>query len=211
MNTACRQRALLFLAISVFALSVFIISKHQRQRARPIEPAGGEFFENFTAIETPHFLQTDPRWAGDTIGGSDEKLSSAGCTVCCLAMALHAFDVETTPKQLNSFLKDNDGYNFRGWLKWSAVKDFSDGRVMVDRAAPLNHGSIDDSLKRGHPVMAKLLIKNNTVQHWVLIVGKKGSDYLMHDPLGNGAALDPLSKYDSRIFAIRVVRETNRR
>lgn len=44
-----------------------------------------------------------------------------------------------------------------------------------------------------------------TVAHWVLIVGKDGSEYLIKDPLDDGKELDTLSSYRSGIYAIRVI------
>jgi hypothetical protein len=53
--------------------------------------------------------------------------------------------------------------------------------------------------------VAKLLI-DGSIPHWVLIVGKQGTNYLMRDPMGDGHSLEPVSKYESAIFGLRIVR-----
>ena len=44
--------------------------------------------------------------------------------------------------------------------------------------------------------------------HWVLIVGRDGKEYLIKDPLGGQVQLEPLSKLDSSIYAIRIIELT---
>jgi hypothetical protein len=39
----------------------------------------------------------------------------------------------------------------------------------------------------------------------VLVAGKEGTNYLMRDPLNEAKCLEPLSKYGSDIFGVRIV------
>jgi Peptidase C39 family len=171
----------------------------------PIPAQGGELFQNFTALETPLYLQDDKNWSGEEIGGSGEKLVETGCAICSLAMALDHFGVHYAPKELNTALKVNRGYTWRGWLRWQAVSTITSNKVIVEIIPKPSHADIDAALRSGNPVVAKILINRNT-PHWVLIVGTEGMDYLIRDPLGNGHSLEPLSKYDSDIFGIRIVK-----
>jgi hypothetical protein len=173
----------------------------------PISAQGGEPFQNFAALQTPPYLQNDDQWKDEKIGGSGERLGDVGCAICSLAMALDHFGIHYTPKELNDQLKANGGYTWRGWLKWQAISTITGNKVTVEAVAKPSHADIDAALKSGYPVVAKLLI-NGTIPHWVLIVGKKGTQYLMRDPLGDGRALEPTSKYDSDILGVRIVKPT---
>jgi hypothetical protein len=174
------------------------------ERSNAIPPSGGESFR-MPAIPTPHYLQRDPRWENDTIGGTSERLARVGCTVCSLAMALDHYGVTTTPKELNDFLKQNDGYTIRGWLKWNSVSNFTNAEVAMDYIGKPSFIRIDRALKDGQPVIAKVFI-NGIVPHWVLIIGKEQSEYLMRDPLDETRTVKRLSFYQSKIYAIRTLR-----
>jgi hypothetical protein len=170
----------------------------------PIPAQGGTPFQNFAALETPFYLQNDDRWKDEKIGGG-EKLGDVGCAICSLAMALDRFGNHYTPKDLNDQLKANNGYTWRGRLKWQAVSTITGNKITVEAVRKPSHADIDAALTNKYPVIAKLLI-NGTIPHWVLIVGKQGTNYLMRDPLGNGHSLEPASKYESDIFGVRIVK-----
>jgi len=95
--------------------------RSREHNSPPISAQGGEPFQNFSALDTASYHQNDDRWKDEKIGGSREKLGAVGCAVCTLAMALDHFGIHYTPKELNDGLKTNDGYTWRGLLKWQAV------------------------------------------------------------------------------------------
>ena len=152
----------------------------------------------------PIYLQTDPRWADDAIGGSRESLKRVGCTVCSVSMALAHHGIDLDPGELNRRLKEVDGYTLRGWLKWDAVRQVTDGRVRVELPPNPTHDTIDDALAAGDPVIVKVILQSG-IQHRVLVVGREGNEYLMKDPLGDGRNLQPLSTIGSEIHAVRIV------
>lgn len=197
------KRRLPFLIIlAVLGLAAWQL---RERNSPPISANGGELFQNFSALETRSYLQNDDRWKDEKIGGSGEKLGDVGCAICSLAMALGHFDIHYTPKELNDQLKTNGGYTWRGWLKWQAISTITGNKITVQTVGKPSHADIDAALRVGNPVVAKLLM-NGTVPHWVLIVGKKGTEYLIRDPLGDGRTLEPISKYDSDIFGVRIVK-----
>lgn len=120
-------------------------------------------------------------------------------------MALDHYGVRVAPKELNNYLKENDGYTTRGWLKWDLVSKISEGKVSLDYVGDPSFERIDTALKSKHPVIAKVFI-NHAVSHWVLIVGKEDAEYLIRDPLGDGENLRRLSYYCSDVFAIRILK-----
>lgn len=159
----------------------------------------------------PIYLQNDLRWKNDKIGGSQQTLGAVGCTVCCVSMALAHHGIDLPPNLLNELLKANDGYTQRGWLKWNTVSKITNSRDWNNQIRfyiPNKPSTtiIDAALQAGEPVIAKILL-NDRIYHWVLIVGKEGNDYLVKDSLGDGQSLDKLSKFKSKIYAIRVVKK----
>jgi len=161
-----------------------------------------------TVLATPTiYLQTDPQWAHEKIGGSGEELRAVGCTNCCLCMALAQHGIVLDPAELNQKLIQADGYTERGWIKWDAVEDVSQKRVRIDIPERPTHRDIDQALAAGNPVLVKIVYRPG-VLHWVLLVGRDGKEYLMKDPLGDGHTLGLLSAYHSDILAVRIVRKT---
>ncbi len=201
---AARKR-ILYVCGVVLLLGVGLWAKRAwPERWNAIPASGGENF-NMAAIPTPHYLQKDPRWESDTIGGTSERLARVGCTVCSLAMALDHYGVSMTPKALNDYLKQNEGYTIHGWLKWNLVPSFTHGAVAMDYIGKPSHIRIDRALKDGQPVIAKVFI-NGIIPHWVLLVGKEQSEYLMRDPLDETKTVKRLSDYQSKLYAIRILR-----
>jgi hypothetical protein len=182
----------------------FFISRSSRERMHAIPPRGGESLM-VSAIPTANYLQRDPQWADDTIAGSNETLARVGCTVCSLAMALDHYGIKITPKRLNDYLKTNAGYTDRGWLKWDSVSSISEGKVTLDYIGKPTFQRIDAALTNGQPVIGKVFV-NEIVPHWVLIVGKENTEYLIRDPLGDGRSLRQLSHYRSGLYAIRILK-----
>jgi hypothetical protein len=196
-----------FAALTLCAVVVMAAAAVWYLRGRnspPIASAGGRSFTNFVAIQTPFYLQRDERWRNERIAGG-ETLGEVGCTVSSLAMALDHYGISFTPRTLNEELKSHGGYTPRGWLKWLVVEKVSNGKVRVDVLARPTHDDLDAALRAGEPILAKVFIKR-VIPHWVLLVGKEGQEYLMRDPLNDARTLEPLSKYSSDIFGIRIVK-----
>jgi hypothetical protein len=178
----------------------------------PTKPVAGEGLSPWAEDSVPRtvlaaekiYLQADPQWAHDKIGGSGEELRAVGCTNCCLCMALAQHGIAITPAELNRKLIQADGYTERGWIKWDAVEDVSQKRVRIDIPEKPTHRDIDQALATGNPVLVKIVYRPG-VLHWVLLVGREGREYLMKDPLGDGKNLGLLSVYNSAILSVRIV------
>ncbi len=160
-----------------------------------------------TLKTAPFFLQTDPRWASEKVGGSGESLGAVGCTLCCLSMALAEHGIDLNPSHLNAALKDKNGYTFRGWIKWGAIETITKGTVKVNVLKHPTYNAIDSALANGNPCMVKVLLSSGA-QHWVLIVGRDGADYLIKDPLGDGKNTEPLASLAKEFVAVRLVEHT---
>jgi len=190
--------------VGVIALSAWWFLPGRGAEVR-LSPVSAEAVPRSALPTEPIYLQTDPRWAGEKIGGSGEPLRSVGCTICCLSMALAHHGVQEDPGELNRKLRESDGYTDRGWVKWDALRRITAERVRVILPEDPSHRDIDVALAEGSPVLIKVVLPS-AVQHWVLLVGRDQKEYLMKDPLGDGRSLQPLSSLGSDILAVRVVK-----
>lgn len=190
------------LIILVVVVSLAFVARKTRQGAgdSPL-PAAGESTPAMTPLgPIPYYLQNDPQWGAETIGGSDESMAAAGCTVTCLSMGLAALGYDMTPAQVCAGLKRYGGFTSNGYVIWAGVKALTGGAVQV-RVAQLRHEIIEEELTAKRPVIAKIML-TETIAHWILIVGKEDGDYLAMDPLNQERALVRLPSDDIR--AIRV-------
>jgi len=154
-------------------------------------------------LKTALYRQTDPRWKDQRIGGSFEKIEDVGCTLSASSMALSHFGFNFDPATLNKALIAKRGYTKRGWLIWKAISKVTDHRVQVFIPRKVNYTHIDKALKANQPVLVKVKYFG-MFNHWVIVVGKQGKEYLIKDPLGKTSDVEKLSKFTSGIYAIRI-------
>jgi hypothetical protein len=158
------------------------------------------------ALPVPMLKQWDPRWGADNLGNTREPLGAAGCTVSCAAMSFTHLGVPTTPKQLNDWLTANGGFTPGGLLVWSKCVEFTGGRVSLDYFGEPDCARIDRALAAGRPAIVRVELSGG-VQHWVLVVGTEGGEYLINDPLSLDPGATRLSTCGGRIYALRIFRK----
>jgi ABC-type bacteriocin/lantibiotic exporter with double-glycine peptidase domain len=156
------------------------------------------------------FKQWDPAWGDDALGGSGEKLRYVGCTVACVAMIFKFYGLETDPKRLNDWLKSRDGYTGQGLLKWDKCVEYAGGRVALEYVGEPDEPRMRRALAAGRPAIVKVLLEGG-VNHWVLVVGTEGPDYLVNDPLNLDGGPARLSSYGRRVYALRIFRAVPRK
>src|SRR5204863_2140473 len=149
MKAPPKLRLLILGIAGLLAMLTVLFLRSRGWNSSAIACRGGEAFEHFPVIETPAYLQRDKAWAEDRIGGTGESFGRVGCTVCCLAMGLAHFGIQKTPGELNEWLKTDEGYSPRGWLRWETVSKLSARKGYVDFRAPVNQGMIACALKGG--------------------------------------------------------------
>jgi len=153
-------------------------------------------------IDSPHFSQYDPRWKSERLGYTRAKLEDYGCTLCATAMSLNAIGIECTPKTLNETLRNNSGYTSSGKLRWSKLEKLSEGNFRIVQKNSASHAYIDAQLMKNIPVIAKVQWQGQ-FWHWVLITGKKGTQYLIADPLAPDQAHRVADYYPEGFFSVR--------
>lgn len=194
------------IAAAALILLLFLISWCWR---RPIEGSGGLPIPGEIVISVPQFFQGDPLWSEEALGDTAGTLGSEGCAVASAAMLLSHYGMDVDPQRLNTFLKQNNGYEGRAWLRWESAAEFSPGMIEKSYEDLPSYALIDWNLLLGNPVIVRIR-RPDGITHFVVIVGKHGFDYLIRDPAGYGAAAGgsvyPLSSLGVPIEALRYYR-----
>jgi hypothetical protein len=170
-------------------------------RVAKLPPAGGLYFPWKLQLQVPSFAQADQRWRGDSLGYTNTTLGAEGCAVTSAAMALAFYGIDVDPQRLNRFLKDSNGYTERGWLYWEAAAEYEPGKVRHAYEDLPSFRLMDLSLLKGNPVIVRIRRPGGGT-HFVVIVGKKGWEYIAQDP-GSGGRVVCLSDFQSDLEALR--------
>lgn len=152
----------------------------------PISPRGGLPIPGVIMIGVPQFFQSDPRWGREALGNTRGTLGSEGCAVTSAAMVLRFYGMDVDPGRLNRFLGENQGYEGRGWLRWESAAEFTSGQIEKAYEDLPSHARIDWNLLSGNPVIVRIR-RPDGITHFVVIVGKRGFEYLIRDPAGHGS------------------------
>jgi hypothetical protein len=202
-----RSRYLLLFAVSLALLAGIAFGAVQWWNAwdarEHIATRGGLPFLKRVEIAVPTYRQNDPRWGDDILGQTEDTLGGKGCAVSSAAMVLSSYGIETDPQRLNSFLNEREGYTPEGWIYWEKAAELAPGKVRHAYEDLPSYRLIDTNLLRGNPVIVRLRMPGGW-NHFVVVAGKDGFDYLTRDP-GAGAAkgLYPLKELGSKIEALR--------
>ena len=201
-----RRYAFIGLSVLVFAAtSCAMLRTCWARLSPPIASTGGRDLHIRLPDDGKTHLQKDKRWAADQLGTSTGTLGSHGCLVSSVAMACSDLGVKLTPKELNERLKHADGFQPQGWVVWNAIPRVTEGRLTADYHSSSSHKVMDAALERGaYPVLKYFLAGG--IQHWCVIVGKEGLEYLARDPLRDDKEPVKLSELTAKIYAVRVIR-----
>jgi Peptidase_C39 like family len=170
---------------------------------RPLAPQGGFYFWVRQEIPVPAYFQNDPRWATDKLAQTPQTLAAEGCAVTAAAMVLASYGLATDPGELNVFLRANDGFTERGWLKWEKAVPAAHPSIRFVYEGLPSYGLMDTQLLLGNPVIVRVRYPSN-ITHFLVVVGKEGWDYLVLDPqtyLRPG--ISTLSEFGSPVEALR--------
>ncbi|HEX6271035.1 MAG TPA: C39 family peptidase [Anaerolineales bacterium] len=137
-----------------------------------------------------YYSQNDPKWKDDRLGLSEQKsetIGYVGCALTSVSMMLSGHGYTETPKSLNEKLKKIGGFAGSG-IRWYSVSQlYPQIRISSiircnDTPAPL--AQIDAALAKGQPAIVAVdsTAAPGYLSHYVLLIGRKGNDYLMLDP-----------------------------
>ena len=189
----------------ILLLLILIASWLWCQRG-PIAGSGGMPILGEIVIGVPQFHQGDVRWRNDRLADTPGSLGGEGCAVCSASMVLSHYGMDLDPQRLNRHLRENNGYEGRGWLRWESAAEFTPGLVEKSYEDLPSYALIDWNLLRGNPVIIRIR-RPDGITHFVVIVGKRGIDYLIRDPAGSGGGrIYPLKELGVPVEALRYYR-----
>src|SRR3990167_7629125 len=170
----------------------------------PISGRGGLPFPGCLEISVPQLFQADPRWGNEPLGTSPpDTIARTGCAISSAAMVLAFYGVKLTPQELNLYLISHDGYEGTSWVKWEVAVTYPPGIAEHIYEDLPSYGLIDWNLLQGNPVVVRIRKPNGT-NHFVVIVGKRGFNYLIRDPAPAGVkGVYPLREVGAPIDALR--------
>ena len=163
-----------------------------------------EEIEDVTLLEIPLIKQTSQPWGTDmydaasTWAGTYGTIARWGCAITSTSMLLSHYGYNFTPRDINFYLKDHNGYLRNGAVIWNnisrMVKESSDGskplleysRVAFDK--DLVKSRIDNNI----PSIIKLTNPVDQSTHFVLAKGYSHSNIFINDP---GVNKTKLSEY----------------
>ncbi len=145
-----------------------------------------------------YYSQRDALWGNIGMGGSEYSVAEYGCLISSVSMIASHYGKDIKPVDIavvSSAFQVKTGY-----LRHS----FSVKGVDVQLSA-VSKNLLDSELAAGRPVIAGLY---SGPDHFIVIVKKEGSEYIMHDPFMENGSYRPLTdKYPvSAITSLRLVK-----
>jgi hypothetical protein len=150
------------------------------------------------------FLQTDQRWAAQTLGGTFEPLGSDGCLVTAAAMALVNLGFRTDPGDLTNRLKAADGFTNDGWLVWAGVERATGGIARTYFYNRKDDDVVRACLAAGYYPLVKFKLPTSKT-HWAVVVKETKDGFFIRDPMINSRAPISLNDRAPRIDAVRCI------
>jgi hypothetical protein len=128
-----------------------------------------------------YFNQRDSEWGNMPIGNSNSSMAEYGCLVTSMAMIASHYKKSIKPSDIAltpSVFFGNTAYMTQGtWV----VNGVTTTRTRVCYSCGLANTiqKIDSELGAGRPVIVGLY---SGPDHFIVLKGKEGSEYIMHDP-----------------------------
>ena len=152
-------------------------------------------------LDVPLLRQNEGAWASDiyNLYGSDriaDTIAKWGCATTSAAMVLSYYSgVQVDPKDLDDWLAASSGYTPKHGVIWTRIPWFAWERLGLTLAQPVYAATtlsrLDSALafENENPPIVNVCWKdcsdtNEARWHWVVVIGKSGSEYLINDPSG---------------------------
>lgn len=152
----------------------------------------------------PDYKQNRGDWASIIYANNqsaEDNIAKYGCAMTTLANLLAYYGArDTDPGVLNTWMKQNEGYDNNNGVKWASIKHYrpqgSDVAVIdwvknISRGDPRFYRDIEDSLNKNWPVVLRLdAPESPSGIHFVVAIGIESQSggqakYIVKDPLIN--------------------------
>lgn len=159
---------------------------------------------DYAVAEYTPYLQNDQRWWTDTVGTSSRSMAGVGCVLSCAASAITQLGFPVTPAELNVKMTACGGFQDGSDLIWNKLGDAVPG-ITYSYSRVFSAKTIEADLQNGLMPIVKVKANITGAQHWVMIVGARDGEFLVHDPLNRTLEPKPLSTH-GRGYAYRVIK-----
>jgi hypothetical protein len=125
-----------------------------------------------SAREYPLYNQCDAKWANERIGATSNTICHSGDLISAIAMGLTGVGPNYNPSTLNTWLKNNKGYDSHGVFVWKAINTLG---ITFE-------GQVSNALLKLNLDVGYLVIINvEKGAHWVLATGYSGNTIYVKD------------------------------
>jgi len=129
----------------------------------------------------PLFCQNDSRWKFLKIPQTNLTIGKYGCCICDLAMLSVFVGKKENPATLLPKLSF-----YHGLIYWQSLTSFYQDIKFLKRKNNPSLGDINDSLKKGNPVIVKVNISKlpfRFIEHWIILWQPVSTrDFIVGDP-----------------------------
>jgi len=153
-------------------------------------------------IEVQYYLQNDPEWSSDIIGGSNRKMGSTGCLIACVASAITDLGVPVTPGEVNQKLTEAGGFQDADLIWYKINEAFPEISYTYSRV--FSSAMIEKDLESGLLPIVNVRLNRTGITHWLLIIGGKDGEFLAYDPLDASKEPINLSRHGN-VYSYRVL------
>ena len=197
-GTVTGKIVLAAVAVCVVAFAIYAGQNYfTKFFGKTLTPSG-----DFEVHGVEYYLQNDPEWSDDVIGGSGRRMGGTGCLVTCIASAITDLGVPVTPKEVNERLGAVGGYQGADVIWYKINEAFPEIDYKYSRV--FSSETIESDLESGLLPIVNVKYKRGGVTHWLLVVGAEGGEFLVYDPLNAEKAPIGLSVH-GRVYAYRVL------
>ena len=133
-------------------------------------------------LNIPSLSQVDAS-RGDIVFGTT-KIRYDGCVIVNIEMMAKYLGLDIDTARLVDWLKANGGL-YGNLFVWKSIEKLLPGLTFTAKYAGGALDKIDESLSRKMPCLVHVDFNPATSvidQHWVLVIGKSGSSYIINDP-----------------------------
>jgi len=149
---------------------------------KPGITAEDEIIDMTNVLNITPLSQVDISRKDITFGNT--KIGYDGCLTVDIEMMLNYLGLKIDTATLVAWLNANEGY-YGNLFVWKSIEKLLPGLTFNGKYTGARLDIIDESLARKMPVLVHVDFDPATSeveQHWVLVVGKSGSSYIINDP-----------------------------
>jgi hypothetical protein len=176
------------------------------------------WFDNFKieeindniVLNVPSLKQGDPPWGSVVYNNypdvsTNQTIRKWGCYLTSASMVLQKNGFDISPLQLNTILKNNNGFTIDHGVDLAAVASYtqklSDNNHLLYKWYDFNTAQLEAELNADRPPIVKLQGSSLPFgTHFVVVYGKKNGEYLIRDPEPTSSKTK-LSDYSSDLYS----------